>query len=290
MPSMVKTGVPSDSCQRFWRERIFGAEASKTFLAEAWRLFGVRERSLWIIKSEAAEVEAAVEVNDIARAERKVASADGSGSEADIFRLAPAVLRDETFRNKFIIFFFDPSGHIGGHDSGAQFDDLDAMGGKAGGPELGGHGEAGFGDAVFATVDGSGVGGEGGDEEKFIATGKKGLTGVGEPVAGGELGEEVGAFEVHGQDLVKDFFFGFGDVGAFAGGDAGVVDEAVEASAAFEDALEEVGAVLGGGELGGNGEKLLVFGFGDGLASGDGCLRGWAVGGVVNGEIVAFRR
>ncbi len=38
----------------------------------------------------------------------------------------------------------------------------------------------------------------------------------------------------------------------------------------------------------GNGEELLVFGFGDSLASGDGFLGGLSIGGVVDREIVAF--
>ena len=88
---MVNTGVPSDSFQRFWRERIFGAEASKTFLAEASRLFGVRVVSFLIIKSESAQVESSVEVDDVAGAEGEVSSADGFGGEANIFRFSLAL-------------------------------------------------------------------------------------------------------------------------------------------------------------------------------------------------------
>ena len=91
---MVKTGVPSDSFHRFWSERIFGAEASKTFLATASRLFGVRVVSFLIIKSEPAQVESAVEVDDISGAEGEISSANGFGGEADIFGFSPAFLWD----------------------------------------------------------------------------------------------------------------------------------------------------------------------------------------------------
>ena len=285
---MVKTGVPSDSFHRFWSERIFGAEASKTFLADASRLFAVRVVSLWIMGLESAQVESAVEVDDVAGAEGEVSPADGFGSEADIFGFSPAFLWDEAFGDQFVVFILHAGRHIGCHHAGAKFDNLNAVGGESGGPELGGHGESGLGDAVFATVDGGGVGGDRGDEDQFVATMEKGFSGVGQPVTGGKLAEEVGAFEIHVNDFIENFFFGLGDIGSFAGGDARVVDQGIEASEAFENSSHQAGAIFGGAELGRDGQKLLVFAFGDGLASGDGFLGGLAVGGVVDGEVVAF--
>ena len=40
--------------------------------------------------------------------------------------------------------------------------------------------------------------------------------------------------------------------------------------------------------MGGDGQKFLVFAFGDGLAGGDGFLGGLAVGGVVDSEVVTL--
>lgn len=131
---MVKTGVPFDSFQRFWRERIFGAEASKTFLAEASRLFAVREVSLWIIKLKSTQVEPAVDVDNIASAEGEIATADGFGGEAYVFGFSPAFLWDEAFGDEFVVLVFYATGHVGGHDAWAKFDDLDAFGGEAGSP------------------------------------------------------------------------------------------------------------------------------------------------------------
>jgi hypothetical protein len=102
------------------------------------------------------------------------------------------------------------------------------------------------------------------------------------------LGEEVGALEIHGKNLVEDFLFGVGEIGTFAGCDTCIVDQGIEASESVENPLDQIGAVFGGGQLGGNGEELLVFGFGDSLASGDGFLSSLAVGSVVDREIVAF--
>ena len=248
----------------------------------------MRVVSFLIIKSESAQVESAVEVDDISGAEGKISSADGFGGEANVFGFAPAFLWDKAFGDQLVVLLLHAGSHIGGHDAGAKFNDLNAVGGESGGPELGGHGEAGLGDTVFSTVDRGGVGGDRGDEDQFVATGEKGLSGVSQPVAGGKLAKEVGAFEVHGHDFVEDLLFGFGDIGSFAGGDACVVDQTVEATKAVENLLHQVGAIFGGGELGGDGQKLLVFAFGDGLASGDGFLSGLAVGGVVDGEVVTF--
>ena len=49
LPSMVKTGVPSESFQRFWRLAILGAEASKTLSAAAFREAGVSVVSMVIM-------------------------------------------------------------------------------------------------------------------------------------------------------------------------------------------------------------------------------------------------
>ena len=153
---------------------------------------------------------------------------------------------------------------------------------------MGGHGEASLGDAVFSAVDRGGIGGDRGDEDQFIATWEKGFSWVSEPVSGGELGEDLGALEIHSEDLVKDFLFGVWEIGAFPWGDACIVDQGIEATESFDNPLDQAGAVFGGGKLGGNGEELLVFGFGDSLARGDGFLGGLAIGGVVDRKVVAF--
>jgi hypothetical protein len=244
--------------------------------------------SFLIIKSESAQVESSVEVDDIAGAEGEVSPADGFGSEADIFGFSPAFLWDEAFADQFVVFILHAGGHIGRHHAGAKFDNLNAVGGESGCPELGGHGESGFGDTIFSTVDRGGVGGDRGDEDQLIATREKGFPGVSQPVTGGKLTEEVGALEVDVDDFIENFFFGVREVGSFTGGDARVVDQGIEATEAFENSFHQAGTIFGGAELGRDGQKLLVFAFGDGLASGDGFLGGLAVGGVVDSEVVTF--
>ena len=102
------------------------------------------------------------------------------------------------------------------------------------------------------------------------------------------MGKEVGALEIHAKDLVKDFLFGVGEIGTFPGRDTCIVDQGIEAPESVENTLDQAGAVFGGGKLGGDGEELLVFSFGDGLASGDGFLGSLAIGGVVDRKVVAF--
>ena len=80
-------------------------------------------------KLDAAKVETAVEVDDIARAEGEIAAADGFGGEADVFGLSPTFLWDEAFGDEFVVLFLHATGHIGSHDTWTELDDLDAVGG-----------------------------------------------------------------------------------------------------------------------------------------------------------------
>ena len=233
-------------------------------------------------------MESSVEVDDVACAEGEVSPADGFGGETDIFGFTPAFLRDEAFADQFIVLVLHAGRHIGRHHAGPKFDDLNAVGGESGGPELGSHGESGLGDTIFATVNGGGVGGDRGDEDQFIATGEKGFSVVGQPVAGRKLAEEVGALEVDVDDFVKNLFFSVGEVGSFAGGDTRVVDQGIQTTEALENPLHQAGAIFGGGELGGNGQKLLLFGFGDGLAGSDRLFGGLTVRCVVDREVIAL--
>ena len=237
---------------------------------------------------ESAQVEPTVEVDDVAGAEGEISSADGFGGETDIFGFSPAFLWDEAFADQLVVFILHAGGHIGRHHAGAKFDNLNAVGGESGCPELGGHGESGFGDTIFSTVYGCGVGRDRGNKDQLIATGEKGFSGVGQPVTGGKLAEEVGAFEIHVDDFIENVFFGVREVGSFTGGDACVVDQTVKATEAFENSFHQAGAIFGGAELGGDGQKFLVLCFCYGLASGDGFLGGLAVGGVVDSEVIAF--
>lgn len=137
----------------------------ENFLAAASRLFGVRVVSFLIIKSESAQVESSVEVDDIAGAEGEVSSADGFGGETDIFGFSPTFLRDEAFADEFVVFILHTGCHVSRHHTGAKLDDLNAVGGESGGPELCSHGEAGLGDTVFTAVNGGGIGGDRGYED-----------------------------------------------------------------------------------------------------------------------------
>jgi hypothetical protein len=248
------------------------------------------ESSIWIMEEifgqplEPPEVESAVDVDDVAGGEGEVALEDGLDGEADVVRGAPPVLRDEAVGEHFVVFVLHAGGHVGGHDAGAEFEDLDAGVGEADGPELRGHGEAGLGDAVFAAVDRGGVGREGSDEEELVAAGEAGLAGVGEPVAGGELGEEVGALEIDADDFVEDFLGGFGDVGADAGGDAGVVDEGVEVAVGGERGVEEALAVGGESDVSTD-EGEFLFRVGREFSAGEGGgFGGFLVAGVMDGH------
>lgn len=226
---------------------------------------------------EGAEVEAAVDVDDVSGGEGEVAGEDGGDGAAEVVGGSPAALGDEAVGDEVVVFFFDACGHVGGHDAGAEFDDGDSVRGEAVGPELGDHGESCFGDAVVAAVEGGDGGGEGGDEEEFVAVGEEGFSGVFEPVFGDELGEEVGALEVDAEDFVEDVLGGFGDVCADARGDAGVVDEGVDAAEGGEGFLIELVAAGIGADISGYGDEALVRGGCDLLAEGYGFLGGGAV-------------
>lgn len=102
---------------------------------------------------EGAEVEAAVDVDDVSGGEGEVAGEDGGDGAAEVVGGSPAALGDEAVGDEVVVFFFDACGHVGGHDAGAEFDDGDFVRCEAVGPELGDHGESGFGDAVVAAVE-----------------------------------------------------------------------------------------------------------------------------------------
>lgn len=96
-------------------------------------------------------------------------------------------------------------------------------------------------------------------------------------MVGDELGEEVGALEVDAEDFVEDVLGGFGDICADARGDAGVVDEGVDAAEGGEGFLIELVAAGIGTDVSGDGDEALVGGGCDLLAEGDGFLGGGAV-------------
>jgi hypothetical protein len=68
-----------------------------------------------------------------------------------------------------------------------------------------------------------------------------------EHVLEGGLGHEERAGEVDGEDLVPVLVFEL--EGELVGGDAGVVDEDVEAAVAVDDLLDGLSAIVGGGDV-----------------------------------------
>lgn len=108
--------------------------------------------------SKSSQMEAAVDVDDVAGGEWEATFEDGGAGAADVFWVAPAHLGYESIGDEGVVFFFDAGRHVGGHDAGAHFGDLDAFGGEACGVKLAGHGDASLGDAVFAAVWRGGVG------------------------------------------------------------------------------------------------------------------------------------
>ena len=167
---------------------------------------------------------------------------------------------------------------------------MDAQLCEANGPELVGHREAGFGDAVFAAIDRRGVSGERGDEDQLVAAREGGFAGIREPVARGQLREEIGPLEIHRQNLVENILRGLGDVGPDARGDAGVVDQSIELTEGAQCLVHQAGPVGGVTDISAdNGKSLAGRGCRFG-AGGGGLLCGGAVVCVMNGHAVPCGR
>ena len=83
----------------------------------------------------------------------------------------------------------------------------------------------------------------------FSAPGSPGPAERVDHVAGGELGQEVGALEVDRHQAVEALLAGLQDVRPHAGGHPGVVDQQVEAAEARGDGVDQALAVGGGGDV-----------------------------------------
>lgn len=190
-------------------------------------------------------MEAAVDVDHFASAEGKCACGNRNDGFADVFGLAPTRDGRKAFGDEGVVLFFYARGHVGGDDAGANFENINAVFGEARGKEFGHHGKAGFGNAVVAAGNGRGVGADGGDGDDLGARVVWVGFGLVDHPAGSGLGEEVGTFRVDVDEAVEAFFFGFEDVGAFGGGDAGVVYQEVKAVEFFAHRLDETRAICG---------------------------------------------
>src|SRR5262249_16206847 len=138
--------------------------------------------------------------------------------------------------------------------------------GQAVGEEPRHHLHGGFGHAVVGSVGGDSVGGDGRDVDDRAARDFGGID-EGGHLAGGKLSEEAGAFQVCGENGVPAFFGCFEQIYPADGGDAGVVDEAIEAAKAVQRLVHEAQAVGGCGDVGLNGDcgTAGLFDFADHL-------------------------
>jgi len=168
-------------------------------------------------------MEASIDVEDLAGAVVESAVGNGANRVGDVFGFAHAPLREEAVGDALVVACGDGPDHVGADNAGLNFEHRDVMGREARGKELGGHGEGGFGHAVIAAIDRGGETGDGADEDDPASR-----RGAREHAAGDVLCEEVGAFQVSGEQFVEAFRGGVEDVTAFARGHACVVDEKVD--------------------------------------------------------------
>src|SRR5699024_1945091 len=143
-----------------------------------------------------------------------------------------------------VVLLLHPGGHVGGDDTGPHFVDHDALRGQAGGPQLGGHRQAGLGDAVLTAVGRDGHRRGGGDVDDgaphLVVVLAAALV---DHLVGHELGEEVRAAQVDVHHPVVTLRGGFQDVIAHSGGDPGVVHQQVDPAPAGQGVID-VAAVV----------------------------------------------
>src|SRR6185369_8133394 len=90
-PRTVKTGVPCAGFQRCSSRRIFCPESSNSRLIAGTSAWGVRESSI-LITSQPLQVDATIDVDDIAGGERKIPLHEHADRQADVLGGAPALL------------------------------------------------------------------------------------------------------------------------------------------------------------------------------------------------------
>jgi len=188
----------------------------------------IPESILMAMILEAAKVKAAININHFAGAEGKEVLRDGSDCFGDVVRFAPTGNRCETVCDEGIVFLFYASGHICGDDAGTNFVDVDAIGGEARGEEGGDHGKSGFGDAIIAAIDRSGVGADGADRNDFGAITWAMLFAGIQHVIGGGLREEERASEINGEQFIEAVRSGLKNIEPVTRGDARVIHEKVD--------------------------------------------------------------
>jgi hypothetical protein len=232
-------------------------------------------------------VEAAVDVDHGAGAEREIAADECGHGLAHVFGRAPAALWHEAAGDQGVVLVGHARGHVGLHDARPHLVDVHALAGEPHRPEFAGHRQPCLGDAVVAAGDGGGVGGDRSHEHEGVAVRQAGRTLVGQPPAGGELGEEVWPAQVHADHLVEARLVGLRDVGPHPRGDAGVVDEAVEPAVGREHGVHAGLSRGGGGEFGRHRHEPLRFVAGGCPAQVGRLVGRGAVGGVVDGDVVA---
>lgn len=194
-------------------------------------------------------MKAAIDVETFAGAEWEGAVGDREDGFRDVVRGAPAVDRGQAFGEHGVVFFLHAAGHVGGDDARANFENVDAMFGQARGEELGHHGKAGFGNAIIAARNGSGIGADRGDRDD-LAAGLVGIFGgeIDHPARHG-LGEEVRPFDIDRNQTIEAFFLGLEQIDAFGGSHAGIVDEEVDATEGVAHFLNDAGAIFGDGDV-----------------------------------------
>src|SRR5450759_5331256 len=113
---------------------------------------------------QAAQAEAAVDVEDLAGGVIQQPVGDGADGFGDVARFAHAALREQAGGDLLVVRLFHLGDHVGADDAGADLEDLDAHLRQALRIERHGHAEGGLGDAILAAVHAGGVGGNRSDE------------------------------------------------------------------------------------------------------------------------------
>src|SRR5699024_11870580 len=112
---------------------------------------------------EPGDVHPAVDVDDLPGGVGHPAGGELHDGAGHVSGGAPPWHRGQAAGELLVVLLLHRGGHVGGDHPGAHLVDEHPFRGQAGGPQLGGHPDAGLGDAVLAAGGGGGHRGGGGD-------------------------------------------------------------------------------------------------------------------------------
>ena len=171
-----------------------------------------------------------IDIDHFAGGEGQQVLANGDDGFADVFGQAPAADGGKALiENQVVVFVFDHGGEVGGDDAGADFVDVDAIFGQSIRPQRCHHAHARLADAVFGAGGGAGISADRADVDDF-GSNDHALFDQADHVVGDTLGEEKRPLQIDRHDFVITGNAGVEDVGADTRGDAGIVDQHVDAA------------------------------------------------------------